>query len=1071
MRRLFWISVLIILNLQFPSFAVGRQNIDLVIQQESLPAVLTKLEKKTGYNFVYKPQLISHIIIANKTFQGKGLWYILDELLKDQHLAYTVKSTNIILSQASPPPPVQNEYGKITGRVVDFENGDPLPGATVRIQNTDKALITDEKGDFVFNKVPPGRYTILISYTGYQSGMLTGIIVTASRNSIANVKLQAGNSMQQVVVKAIPRKKVVNTTDEQLVRELYNARTVISGISNEQIARSMDRDAAEVVKRIPGVNVSEDRFIVVRGLNKRYNMTFLNDNLAPATELDSRAFSFDVLSSNVIDKIMIYKSPSPDLPGEFAGGVVKITTKKSMLTRQLDIQLSAQYRPGSGFTDILTYPGSKTDFLGFDNGTRSLPKGIPNTTAFNLMGTDLNAHYSKQFKNNYLTRKQFFDIDKRLTINYYDTWKIGHLHLNNLSSISYTNTHESRETEQQSYYKIPQPMSRGMIQQGISTARLSLIQNNNIKLNEHVRLELKQFVNQQGHRIALNNYSITTEHPDMEWRRSGLFFQSNFLYSGQLSAYLKPGKKDRTQLFANIGYSTIRRNDPDMRELGFHRKRDSMNSFTQDNPKNPWMHGSVGVFSSVSRFFIDVREKAYQTNIDMEHRFSSFLNLKAGAFHETRQRKLSTRTFTLENGPYVYDPNIMINGDGDEGAGTGGTEEQLPYKLRSEIFRSDGTGLRYLERTAPNDQYFAENLNTAGYISLDLQALHNKLNIFGGLRVENNQFHILGALQAGQANYPMVVERNITSALPSVNISYKPDSSFIIRTGFGKTLNRPEFREAAPFDFYDYVNYEHYFGNPDLSTVNIDNFDLRLEWYPKSRQHNELFNIGFFYKKLDQPIERIWSRGSTFQSSVNSFYFVNTGPTTVFGFEAEIRKSLSFIPGNFFRDLSVILNGAVIRSESNVPALVYPGQEHPRKRPLQGQVPYLVNASLNYENPKHGIKAAIIYHHSGDQIYAIGTSSFISNQPGSGFPDIMEKGRGLLDLSWSQRLNRYFSIRAGVQNLLNTPWTLYEDYNRDYKYQKETSLVKDGAAENSGDVIYRRYYQRPYYSLGVNFIF
>jgi TonB-dependent receptor len=557
----------------------------------------------------------------------------------------------------------------------------------------------------------------------------------------------------------------------------------------------------------------------------------------------------------------------------------------------------------------------------------------------------------------------------------------------------------------------------------------------------------------------------------MEWRRSGLFFQSNFLYSGQLSSYVKAGKNDRTQLFANIGYSTISRKDPDMRELGFNRKRDSTISFTQDDPKNPWMHGSVGVFSSVSRFFIDVREKAYQANADIEHRFSSFLNIKAGAFHETRQRKLSTRTFTLENGPYIYDPGIMIRGDGDEGAGTGGTEEQLPHKLDTSIFRSDGTGLRYLERTAPNDQYFAENLNTAAYISLDLQALNNKLNIFGGLRVEHNQFHILGALQAGQADYPLVVDRNITSFLPSINVSYKPDSSVIIRTGYGKTLNRPEFREAAPFDFYDYINYEHYYGNPDLNTVNIDNFDLRLEWYPKSRQHNELFNVGFYYKKLDKPIERIWSRGSTFQSAVNTFYFVNTGPTTVFGFEAEIRKSLSFIPGNFFRDLSVILNGAVIRSESAVPSLVYPGQEHPRKRPLQGQVPYLVNASLNYENPKHGVKVAIIYHHSGDQIYAIGTAAFIPGQPTSGFPDIMEKGRGLLDFSWSQRLNRYFNIRAGVQNLLNTPWTLYEDYNRDYKYQQETSIVKDGATEGRGDVIYRRYYQRPYYSLGVNFIF
>ncbi len=229
--------------------------------------------------------------------------------------------------------------------------------------------------------------------------------------------------------------------------------------------------------------------------------------------------------------------------------------------------------------------------------------------------------------------------------------------------------------------------------------------------------------------------------------------------------------------------------------------------------------------------------------------------------------------------------------------------------------------------------------------------------------------------------------------------------------------------------------------------------------------------LGSFIKNWTNLLKGSGRAAVPFKALSTTFTSSIPGLQKCLALKPEIRKSLSFIPGNFFRDLSVILNGAVIRSESAVPALVYPGQEHPRKRPMQGQVPYLVNASLNYENPKHGVKVAIIYHHSGDQIYAIGTAAFIPDQPSSGFPDIMEKGRGLLDFSWSQRLNRYFNIRAGVQNLLNTPWTLYEDYNRDYKYQQESSIVKDGATEGRGDVIYRRYYQRPYYSLGVNFIF
>ncbi len=115
------------------------------------------------------------------------------------------------------------------------------------------------------------------------------------------------------------------------MNEIYSAKLVMSGISNEQIARTLDRDAAEVVKRVPGINITPDNFVVVRGLNKRYNITFLNDAMTSATDADSRSFSCGVISSNAIDRIMVYKSPSPELPGESAGGLVKIYPKRSQL--------------------------------------------------------------------------------------------------------------------------------------------------------------------------------------------------------------------------------------------------------------------------------------------------------------------------------------------------------------------------------------------------------------------------------------------------------------------------------------------------------------------------------------------------------------------------------------------------------------------------------------------------------------------------------------------------------------------------------------------------------------------
>lgn len=1056
-----------------------QEKITISFNNEDLAAALQKIQTAHGIPFMFDAGEVKKVTKKYKvSFTQQSLAAVLGKLLQGTEFSFQPLKEKIILRKTvtRTVKVIQADAGSLTaakggisGKVVDFENGDPLVGATVSVEGQVYSAVTDEKGDYSINNVPGGTYTLLITYVGYRSERVQLVKVEDSKMLGLDIKLQVNIPENAVIVKAFRRRKVVNSTDQQLIAELYNSRTVISGISNEQIARTMDRDAAEIVKRIPGVNISDDRFIVVRGLNKRYNLTFLNDNLAPATELDSRAFSFDLLSSNVIDKIMVYKSPSPDLPGEFAGGVVKVTTKKSQLTKQLDIQLSAQYRPHSSFSFMPDYAGSKTDVLGYDDGSRDLPKGIPNSVDFNLATPAINAQYSKMFQNNYMIRNERADLDKRVVINYYDAWRIGSKLLNNLTSVSYTNTEELRSSETQSRYKTS-PEFFGLLEQGMHNARVSLLQNNNMIINDHLRLELKQFLNQQGSRVAFVDYrNVPESRAWLDQKRTALYYRSSFLYSGQLSSYLNFGEGDRTRIYANIGYNTIHRNDPDLREIGYSRTRDENIAFNRNNPAAPWMHGSWETVYPASRYFVDVQEQAYQANADAEHRINKILNLKAGVFYETRQRDLTTRSFRLTNGVYSYHPDLFIpNPEGGDGI-PNTAEWALPTMLDPGNFRTDGTGLRWREVTTPNDQYFAQNDNTAGYLSADLKLLEDKLNFFGGLRVEHNRFRILGSRATGQANYPLVVNQPISSWLPSVNVSYRPDSTLIIRAGFGKTVNRPEFREAAPFQFFDYLNFETYYGTPTLTTVNINNYDIRFEFYPRSMLRNEMFNLGFFYKEMDHPIENVWAKQVGHEAKFNTFYFINTGPAKIYGIEGELRKSLAFFPGKFFRDLTVIVNGAWIKSEVRSPGLPFAGHAKPRNRPLQGQVPYLVNASLNYENPGWGTKLSVTYHTSGDQIYSLGTADYTPGNISSGFPDIMEKGRHLLDLSWSQRVNKLVSIKAGVQNILNSAITQYQDYNRDYKYTPESTTMKDGIRKYEGDVISRRYYANPYYSLGFNF--
>ena len=129
---------------------------------------------------------------------------------------------------------------------------------------------------------------------------------------------------------------------------------------------------------------------------------------------------------------------------------------------------------------------------------------------------------------------------------------------------------------------------------------------------------------------------------------------------------------------------------------------------------------------------------------------------------------------------------------------------------------------------------------------------------------------------------------------------------------------------------------------------------------------------------------------------------------------------------------------------------------------MQGQSPYLINASLNYENAGAGTKVSLSFNRAADYIYAIG-----ANKDERRDADIMMHARNQLDITFRQRLNRMFSVNAGVQNVLNAPVLLYQDWTRNYHYNASTGTHQPPAG---GDMVFRRYYPRPYYSFGINMI-
>ena len=169
----------------------------------------------------------------------------------------------------------------------------------------------------------------------------------------------------------------------------------MTSVSEQHIKRTQDKDASEVIRRIPGVSIIDDKYVMVRGLSQRYNNVWMNGAAVPSSEADQRAFSFDIIPSSQISGMKVVKSASPEYPADYTGGFIIVNTKDVPLRNSWNISIGGSLNNETHLKNQLGYAGSPTDFLGFDNGTRRLADGIntalnPQGNGYSLLGNGLN---------------------------------------------------------------------------------------------------------------------------------------------------------------------------------------------------------------------------------------------------------------------------------------------------------------------------------------------------------------------------------------------------------------------------------------------------------------------------------------------------------------------------------------------------------------------------------------------------------------------------------------------------------------------------------------------------------
>jgi hypothetical protein len=350
------------------------------------------------------------------------------------------------------------QTGAIAGTVTEELDGKllGLPFANVQLIGTSIGASTDFDGKYSFT-APAGKYRMVVSHVGHENDTMNVELKNAQTLEFNLTMRQSSIAIAAVTVAAAR----ITGTEMSLITDIRNSGTLVTGMTEQQIRETQDRTAADLVRRIPGITIMDGRFIFVRGLAERYNRVLIYDLGTPSIEPDRKAFSFNMLSSSVLERMLIYKTGSPELPGDFAGGTVRIITRSQAEARKVSLDYSLGMRVGTTFENKLSGPHSSTDGLGFDDGSRSLPDGLAaNLSA--IQSPQIRENETRRFQNLWATQETMVVPDQNLRITYSDLIKSGKskVQVSTVNSLAYGLSTRSFTAENNSYLNHRQPWSQ-----------------------------------------------------------------------------------------------------------------------------------------------------------------------------------------------------------------------------------------------------------------------------------------------------------------------------------------------------------------------------------------------------------------------------------------------------------------------------------------------------------------------------------------------------------------------------------------------------------------------------------
>ena len=899
---------------------------------------------------------------------------------------------------------IYSQSGKVTGLIMDGEYDEPMAFANVIVKGSTTGTTSDFDGKYSLD-LEPGKYTLTFSFIGYQTIEVSEVLIKSDEVEQIDVTLST-NTLDEIVITTTVRKN----TESAVLDIQKKSAVMLDGLSSQGIKKAGASNIASAVRSVPGVSVQGGKYVYVRGLGDRYTKSILNGVDIPGLDPDRNTIQMDIFPTNILENIIVIKSAAAEYPADFTGGVVDIVTKDFPTKKETSFSLGSAYNSEMHFkNDFLIGPSEGTDFLGFDNNSRSRPinryQYIPGTFENYPLLTQLTSSFSPILQAERKTSKNNFNFGFTTGNQFLigDNEKLGYqfsLSYRNETSF-YKNRIDNRLTKDpnnsSNYNLLTSRLSTG--DEGENNIILSGLaglvykrENSKYKLNllhiqngESVGGYFNQEASQAGAGGGIEEYTKDV----IQYTQRSV---TNLLLNGQHNI------EDGWNIEWKISPTLATVLDKDHRTTAF--------QITQE--------GDAIIAPSSSGYPQRVWRDLFEFNIANQINILKKYTLKdkpaklkfgGSMAYKFRDFELDYYIFTSTN-PVV--PNGQANN----------------LLLTENIWTPDtqaGTHLVFGNLYQSANSYEGEQRIYAGYFSNEFELIDNLKSVIG-VRTELFQSYYTGQNQSGsQVFFNEKIIDNF-DIFPSANMILSLNENSNLRSSYSKTTARPSFKEASRAQIYDAISDRLFIGNLDLKPSYIDNLDMRYEIFGDK---GDIIAFSGFYKTFKDPIELTF-----FASAPNQLTARNLGSAEVYGAEFEIRKPLNFISDEV-KKWRFSLNASLIKSSlemfedeyNNRLNAARDGESISRTRDLQGQSPFLINSNIEFLNEDTGFQYGLFYNVQGRTLEVVGTGIV---------PDVYTVPFHSLNFNLKKFLDDdgKSSISIKAKNILNSKKeSVYESFN------------------------------------------